>query len=206
MIAVGSGADPARARGPPRHDAAGRSADPPHPRDRPDHAWPTTWPSACCTRRTAITPRASRSARRAISSPRPRSARCSANCSASALRQAWLDQGAPAPLHAGRARPRPRHPDGRPAARHPRRARLPRRRPRHADRGIAPRCARCSAATLAAIRSPGPTRLDDLPEAPLFLVANEFFDALPIRQFHPPRARLAGTRRSACTTTVSPSA
>ncbi len=36
--------------------------------------------------------------------------------------------------------------------------------------------------------------LDDLPEAPLFLVANEFFDALPIRQFHPPRARLARTR------------
>lgn len=26
--------------------------------------------------------------------------------------------------------------------------------------------------------------IDDLPEAPLFLVANEFFDALPIRQFH----------------------
>ncbi len=30
-------------------------------------------------------------------------------------------------------------------------------------------------------------RLDDLPETPLFLIANEFFDALPIRQFlrHP---------------------
>ncbi len=27
-------------------------------------------------------------------------------------------------------------------------------------------------------------RLDDVPEAPLLLIANEFFDALPVRQFH----------------------
>ncbi len=28
------------------------------------------------------------------------------------------------------------------------------------------------------------TRVEDVPEGPLFLIANEFFDALPIRQFH----------------------
>ncbi len=50
-------------------------------------------------------------------------------------------------------------------------------------------------------RSPGPAphwldRVEDLPEVPLFLVANEFLDALPIRQFlHGPegwRERLVG--------------
>ncbi len=41
-----------------------------------------TWSCASAIRRTAITRRAIRSAAAAISSPRPRSARCSANCSA----------------------------------------------------------------------------------------------------------------------------
>jgi hypothetical protein len=46
------------------------------------------------------------------------------------LAQSWLTRARP-PLHAGRAWPRPRHADGRYPARHPRRARLSRRRPRH---------------------------------------------------------------------------
>ncbi len=44
-------------------------------------------------------------------------------------------------------------------------------------------------------------RVDDLPEAPLFLVANEFFDALPIRQFQREgglwRERMVGLRGGA---------
>ena len=48
----------------------------------------------------------------------------------------------------------------------------------------------------------GPTRSTDLPEAPLFLVANEFFDALPIRQFQRGpqgwQERLVGLRDDAC--------
>ena len=57
-----------------------------------------------------------RSARRAISSPRPRSARCSARssgCGGSGL----ADLGRPAPAASGRARPRTRHADGRCVAR-----------------------------------------------------------------------------------------
>ena len=62
-----------------RHDAAGA------PAGRADRAqtgrsrWPTTWPNACCIPSMAITPRATPLARRAISPPRPKSARCSAN-------------------------------------------------------------------------------------------------------------------------------
>jgi SAM-dependent MidA family methyltransferase len=55
------------------------------------------------------------------------------------------------------------------------------------------------AETLARIAGPAPRwvdRVEDLPEAPLYLVANEFLDALPIRQFqHEPdgwRERLVG--------------
>lgn len=55
------------------------------------------------------------------------------------------------------------------------------------------------AETLSRITGPAPkwlTHVEDLPDAPLFLVANEFLDALPIRQFqHGPegwRERLVG--------------
>ena len=53
----------------------------------------------------------------AISSPRRRSARCSARCSACGCVQVWHDQGSPKQHAAGRAGPRTRHPDGRCAAR-----------------------------------------------------------------------------------------
>ncbi len=39
-------------------------------------------------------------------------------------------------------------------------------------------------ATLGDVRVTWIDHIDQLPEAPVFLVANEFFDALPIRQFH----------------------
>ena len=40
-----------------------------------------------------------------------------------------------------------------------------------------------TAARIAACRSAGKTRFDEPSDRPLFLIANEFFDALPIRQF-----------------------
>jgi NADH dehydrogenase [ubiquinone] 1 alpha subcomplex assembly factor 7 len=40
------------------------------------------------------------------------------------------------------------------------------------------------AATLAAFKPAWHERLDSVPAGPLLLVANEFFDALPVRQFH----------------------
>ncbi len=39
-------------------------------------------------------------------------------------------------------------------------------------------------AALQAYRSTWHERFDEVPEGPLLLVANEFFDALPVRQFH----------------------
>ena len=46
-----------------------------------------------------------------------------------------------------------------------------------------PRLREVQAATLAACQPIWLDRVEDLPEAPLFLIANEFLDALPIRQF-----------------------
>ena len=46
-----------------------------------------------------------------------------------------------------------------------------------------PRLRTTQAQTLAPVRPTWIERPEDLPEAPLFLIANEFFDALPIRQF-----------------------
>jgi NADH dehydrogenase [ubiquinone] 1 alpha subcomplex assembly factor 7 len=53
-----------------------------------------------------------------------------------------------------------------------------------------PRLRQMQAATLAALRPVWLDRVEDLPEGPLFLIANEFLDALPIRQFQ--RGRRAG--------------
>ena len=59
------------------------------------------------------------------------------------------------------------------------------------------------AATLAGYAPTWINRIEDLPQAPLFLVANEFLDALPIRQFqHGPQGwqeRLIGLRDEALT-------
>ncbi len=60
-----------------------------------DDARPTIWPNACCTRNMAIIPRATPSARAAISSPRPKSARCLANCWACVWRRHGWIKGRP---------------------------------------------------------------------------------------------------------------
>ncbi len=98
-----------------------------------------------------------------------------------ALAQAWLDQGAPAPFTLAEIGP----------GRGTLMADL--RRAMAAVPGMA-RAARVhlveASAHLRGVQAetlgPGVTwhdTVDDLPEAPLFLIANEFFDALPIRQF-----------------------
>lgn len=66
-----------------------------------------------------------------------------------------------------------------------------------------PRLRDVQAATLAGQAPTWVDRIEDLPQAPLFLVANEFLDALPIRQFqHGPQGwqeRLIGLRDGALT-------
>ena len=99
-----------------------------------------------------------------------------------ALAQAWLDRGSPAPFTL--AEPGP--------GRGTLMADILR-----ATRGVpgfhaaarvtvieaSPRLRAVQAATLAGYSPDWVDRLEDLPEAPLFLIANEFLDALPIRQF-----------------------
>ena len=102
-----------------------------------------------------------------------------------ALAQAWLDQGAPAPFTLAELGPGRgtlmadvlRATAGRSG--------LSRRRPRGAGRSLAPvaRGARRRRWPPSVPMSDGPTRSTTCPTAPLFLVANEFLDALPIRQF-----------------------
>lgn len=115
-----------------------------------------------------------------------------------ALAQAWLDRGAPTPFVLAELGP----------GRGTLMADILR-----ATRGVhgfhaaarlilveaSPRLRARQAETLAKVGGPAPAwadRVADLPEAPLFLVANEFLDALPIRQFlHGPKGwqeRLVG--------------
>lgn len=119
-----------------------------------------------------------------------------------ALAQAWLDRGAPAPFILAELGP----------GRGTLMADILR-----ATKGVpgfraaaqvvlieaSPRLREVQATTLSA---PAPTwadRVEDLPEGPLFLIANEFLDALPIRQFHlGPQGwqeRLVGLRDDALT-------
>ena len=100
--------------------------------------------------------------------------------------QAWGDQGQPKNHAAGRAGARARHPDGRRAAR------------RASGAGflaelevvlveaspVLQEMQARKAARTAARRFAGQAHFDDsLADRPLFLIANEFFDALPIRQY-----------------------
>lgn len=99
-----------------------------------------------------------------------------------ALAQSWLDQGAPAPFTLAEAGP----------GRGTLMADILR-----ATRGVpgfhdamrvvlieaSPTLRRIQADTLDPIAPAWTDRIDDLPRRPLWLVANEFFDALPIRQF-----------------------
>lgn len=113
------------------------------------------------------------------------------------LAQSWLDQGAPSPFTLAELGP----------GRGTLMADLLR-----ATRGVpgfhaamrltlveaSPRLRAVQAATLAAYSPTWADRVEDLPDLPLFLVANEFFDALPIRQFQRDgagwRERLVGLR------------
>ena len=99
-----------------------------------------------------------------------------------ALAQAWLDQGSPTPFTLAEAGP----------GRGTLMADILR-----ATRGVAgfhdafnlvlieasPAMRNMQGETLADFKPEWITRFDELPEQPLFIVANEFFDALPIRQF-----------------------
>ena len=91
--------------------------------------------------------------------------------------------GAARSLRARRARPGPRHADARRAARRARRCRASATRRGSGSSRPARRLRARQAATLAAPAPRWADRLEELPPGPLFLVANEFFDALPIRQF-----------------------
>ncbi len=104
------------------------------------------------------------------------------------LAQAWLDQGAPAPFVLAELGPGRgtlmadvlRATRGVPGF--------------HAGMAVhlveaSPTLRARQAATLADMAVTWHDRVDDLPDAPLFLLANEFFDTLPVRQF-----QRAGTR------------
>ena len=119
-----------------------------------------------------------------------------------ALAQAWLDRGSPAPFTLAELGP----------GRGTLMADLLRATKAvlgfHAAARItlveaSPRLREVQAATLSAYAPRWLDRLEDLPEAPLFLVANEFLDALPIRQFqHGPQGwheRLIGLRDDSLT-------
>ena len=109
------------------------------------------------------------------------------------LAQAWLDQGAPAPFTLAELGPGRgtlmadvlRATRGVPGF--------------HAAAQVAlveasPACARCRRQDPWHRQCPHwLDRVEDLPDQPLFLVANEFFDALPIRQFQRDARRLART-------------
>lgn len=114
-----------------------------------------------------------------------------------ALAQAWLDRGSPAPFTLAELGPGRgtlmadilRATKGVPGF--------------HAAAQVvlveaSPVLRKVQAATLAGYTPTWINRIEDLPQAPLFLVANEFLDALPIRQFqHGPQGwqeRLVGLR------------
>jgi NADH dehydrogenase [ubiquinone] 1 alpha subcomplex assembly factor 7 len=119
-----------------------------------------------------------------------------------ALAQAWLDRGAPAPftlaeLGPGRGtlmadilRATKRVPGFHAAA-------------RLVLVEASPTLRRVQAATLSGFAPIWLDRVDDLPDQPVFLVANEFLDALPVRQFQRGpegwRERLVGLREDGLT-------
>ena len=99
------------------------------------------------------------------------------------LAQVWADQGRPDPfvlVELGPGRGTLMR-DALRAARGD--AGLPRRRARSGWSRPARRCARGRPRRSRRRRRAGPTGSTELPPGPLFVVANEFFDALPIRQF-----------------------
>ncbi len=100
-----------------------------------------------------------------------------------ALAQAWLDQGAPAPFTLAELGP------GRGTLMNDMLRATAQVPGFHAAMQVvlveaSERLRSIQRETLAAYSVQTAPRVDDLPEYPLFGVANEFFDALPVRQFH----------------------
>ena len=124
--------------------------------------------------------------------------------------EVWAADGLARPRPAGRARARPRHADGRRAA--GARGSLPGfrdagRRPSRRDEPGAPRARRHAPWPARRAGRPGTTRLDDVPRrARPSSLANEFFDALPIRQFVRDRGLARAAGRARRRTARSPSA
>ena len=112
-----------------------------------------------------------------------------------ALVRGGMAEHGPAETRAPRgARTGSRHPPRRRAARRADRAGLSRRH-RRAPGRVEPELAR--RAGRSARRRPQPTwheRFETVPPGPVLVIANEFFDALPIRQFGRVRQRVAGAR------------
>ena len=98
------------------------------------------------------------------------------------LAQAWSDLRPAGAGPPGRARPRPRHADGRPAARDRRRRRAFARRSRSIWSRRSPRLRALQAERLAGVEATWHERFEEVPPGPLLLVANEFLDALPVHQ------------------------
>ena len=119
----------------------------------------------------------------ATSRPRRKSPRCSASCWAPGSPSAGWRWAGPPPVQPRRAGPRPRHLDGRCAARHARRAGLPRRARPASRRDQRAAARRAASGARPASRRPGTSASTTCRPARSLLVANEFFDALPVRQF-----------------------
>ena len=108
------------------------------------------------------------------------------------LRRQPLAADAPAAeLHAARARPRPRHADGGRAARREHAPRASSMRSTSSSSRAAPTFAPSRQTRLGEYHPYWAPEIDAVGDGPLFVVANEFFDALPIRQFVRTRRRLA---------------
>ena len=90
--------------------------------------------------------------------------------------------GPPRPLRPRRVRPRPRHPDARRPPRRPARCPASSPPPGSGSSRPAPRCGRSRRRPWPSIAPQWASRPAELPTGPLFAVANEFLDALPIRQ------------------------
>ena len=176
------------------NDAA-RARDPrAHRRRRADRRSTATWRWPRPPARTATTSRATRSARAAISSPRPKSSQMFGELIGAWAATVWPPMGAPERAAPGRARPRPRHADGRRAARREARARLSRRRSTLHLVETSPvlrEAQQQRALASSGVAAAWHADLADVPAGPAIVVANEFFDALPVHQFV--KTQTAGT-------------
>ena len=115
--------------------------------------------------------------------------------------EVWVAHGFAEPGPSRRTRPRPRHADERRAARRPHRAGVPRRARRLRWSRRARRWPRSSTSSLLDSGAPiawAPT-LAEVPDGPAIVIANEFLDALPVRQYVRRRRPVARARRCGST-------